>query len=167
MEVSEQAIQIAGFALAHAAWNVSDAPEGELLVPLAFFQTGEALKLVRFEADSQETAIREAKTFIAEEQSQVDAWACAREGLIRNANGVSVDVISVDAWAQGMESPIVFVQAFRPSAAGFFAILGDAVVAVAGKEQQGAAARAFLDQLQEGVRRHPHAGSLWAGWLSA
>jgi hypothetical protein len=166
VRVADDAVLLAGWALAHAAWSLSDAPEGERLCPLAFVQEGEAFKLIRFEADSQEVAIREAKSFLAGEGATKDGWAFAREGLMRDPNGLSGDVISVDAWAQGMESPIVFVQHFRSAATGRFALIGEPILAIEGVEQRGDGVRAHLDRLREGIRQHPSAGELWDGWRS-
>src|SRR5689334_20924277 len=109
MEVSEDAILLAGLALAHAAWSLSDASEGELLVPLAFVQENDAVTFIRFEAGSQKVAIREAKSFLAGEGAMKDGWAFAREGSLRDPDGSASNVISVDAWAKGMDSPIVLV----------------------------------------------------------
>jgi hypothetical protein len=166
MQVSDDAVLLAGLALAHAAWSLSGAPEGELLCPLAFVQEGEAFKLIRFEADSQEVAIREAKSFLNGEGMTKDGWAFAREGLMRESNGPSVDVISVDAWAQGMEKPFVLVQQFRPAAAGRFAIVGAPALAIDGVEQHRDGVRALVERLQDGIRGHPSAGALWDGWRS-
>lgn len=40
MPVPEATALLAGFVLAHAAWSVSDLPEGQLLVPLAMIEEG-------------------------------------------------------------------------------------------------------------------------------
>ena len=166
MRVSDDAVLSAGLALAHAAWSLSDAAEGELLVPLAFVLADGAFTLIRFEAESQEIAIREAKSFLAGEGMTRDGWAFAREGLIRESNGPDVDVISVDAWAKGMESPMVFVQNFRPAATGLFALIGEPILAIEGVEQRGDGVRTLLDRLREGIASHPSAGTLWDGWQS-
>lgn len=40
MPVPEATALLAGFVFAHAAWSVSDLPEGQLLVPLAMIEEG-------------------------------------------------------------------------------------------------------------------------------
>jgi hypothetical protein len=61
--IPEAASLLAGFILAHAAWSVSDLPEGDFLVPLAIVETGSERKLVRFDSETQEQAIAECKAF--------------------------------------------------------------------------------------------------------
>src|SRR2546425_10308417 len=81
---------LAGFVLAHAAWSVSDLPNGELLAPLAMVERGGHREITRFEAASQAAAIAEGRAAMAKLGTSVDAWAFAREGLIRE-NGGPVD----------------------------------------------------------------------------
>ena len=154
---------LAGFVLAHAAWSVSDLPKGELLVPLEVVETGGQRQLLRFQAQTQEQSIAEAKATIATRQGQLDAWAFVREGLMPDGTG-KVDVLTVDAWARGMTRPITFVQKFSPYSSGAFRIKGDAIVIVNGKLVEGAEATGLVRRLYEGVSQHPKAGQLWRGW---
>src|SRR5512132_1724097 len=71
----DSVVLLAGFVLAHAAWSVSDLPKGELLVPLAVVETGGQRQLLRFEAQTQEQSIAEAKATLTKRQGQLDAWA--------------------------------------------------------------------------------------------
>jgi len=61
----DSVVLLAGFVLAHAAWSVSDLPKGELLVPLAVVETGGKRQLLRFEAQTQEQSIAEAKATLS------------------------------------------------------------------------------------------------------
>ena len=135
-------ILLAGFVFANAAWSVSDLPKGDLLVP---------------------QAIAEGKATLTHRQAQLDAWAFGREGLMPEGTG-KVDVLTVDAWAQGMARPITFVQRFRPYSSGAFRIKGDAMVVVDGKALGGTEAARVLSRLYDSVRQHPKAGPLWHGW---
>jgi hypothetical protein len=78
---SAETLHLAGFALAHAAWNVSDLTPDDLLAPLAFIEESGERRLVRFEADTQEEASRSGKAAMEEASQSADAWAFAREGL--------------------------------------------------------------------------------------
>src|SRR6187551_2739418 len=122
MVVSESAGLLAGFVLGHAAWSVSDLPEGELLVPMAIVDNGGERRLVRFEAETQERAIAEAKKYVAEQQSALSSWALAREGQFNGGSG-SVDVLVIDVWAREMKDAMSFVQPFQPFASGQFKLL--------------------------------------------
>jgi hypothetical protein len=160
---SDLAVLLAGFVLAHCAWSVSDLPKGELLVPLAIVEKNSQRELLRFQAQTQEQAIADGKATLAKRQSELDAWALGREGLMSAGNG-KVDVLTIDAWAKGMARPITFVQRFRPGSSGPFRILGDPIVVVEGKALQGAEASRLVNTLYDGVRRHPKAGPLWQEW---
>ncbi len=133
-------ILLAGFVLAHAAWSVSDLPRGELLVPLAVVVEHGQRQLLRFEAQTQEQAIAEGKTTLANRQAQLDAWA------------------------KGMGRPITFVQRFRPYSSGSFRITGDVLVVVDGKVLEGTEAARAVSRLYDGGRQRPKAGQLWQGW---
>jgi hypothetical protein len=154
---------LAGFALAHAAWSVSDLPRGELLVPLAVVEKDGRRQLLRFEARTQEEAIAQAKAALAQRQPELDAWALAREGVMSKGTD-KVDVLSVDAWAKGMGQPITFVQEFIPYSSGAFRVGGDALAIMDGRTLAGAEAARLVAKLYEGVRQHPKAGQLWQGW---
>ena len=158
----DSVVLLAGFVLAHAAWSVSDLPKGGL-VPLAVIETGGQRQLLRFEAQTQEQSIAEAKATLTKRQGQLDAWAFVREGLMPDGTG-KVDVLTVDAWARGMTRPITFVQKFSPYSSGAFRIKGDAIVVVDGKLVEGAEAARLVKRLYEGVSQHPKAGQLWHGW---
>lgn len=156
-------ILLAGFVLAHAAWSVSDLPKDELLVPLAVVEKNGQRQLLRFEAQTQAQVIADGKATLANRQAQLDAWAFGREGLMPEGTG-KVDVLTVDAWAQGMARPITFVQRFRPYSSGAFRITGDAMVVIDGKVLEGTEAALVMKRLYDGVRQHPKAGQLWQGW---
>lgn len=163
MAIPETVSLLAGFVLAHAAWSVSDLPEGDFLVPLAIVETGAERKLVRFEAETQEQAIAEGKAFVAKQQATVSAWALAREGQMNTSTG-KVDVLVVDAWAKGMGEPITYIQPFQPFAVGSFKLLGPAVPVVSGSMLSPEESEPYLTILYRGVSTHGKAAGLWASW---
>lgn len=163
MAIHEAASLLAGFVLAHATWNVSDLPEGDLLVPLAIVETKAGRNLTRFEAETQEQAIAAGKAFVSEQQSTASAWALAREGQMNTSTG-KVDVLVVDAWAEGMSEPISYIQPFQPFATGSFKLLGPAIPVVSGSILSQEQSEPFLGALYRGVSTHDKAASLWASW---
>lgn len=165
MLIPEALIVLAGFVFAHAAWNVSDLPKGELLVPLAIVQESNENQLIRFEGESQVEAIGNAKTYLARLEDTVDAWVFAREGQVEEA-GEYVDVLTIEAKAKGMEDSIVFIQRFQPFAKGEFKLLGPPVVIVAGEIVVGAESNLLLEQLQAGIQSHGQVAPLWSDWIS-
>jgi hypothetical protein len=165
MPIPESAVLLAGFVLAHAAWSVCDLPKGDLLVPLAIVEKDGQRELLRFEAETQEQAITEGKATMVKRQSEVDAWAFAREGQFKDGDKY-VDVISVDAWAKGMSSPITFVQPFQPFASGKFRVLGEPWVVIDGKVQSESVSKQLISQLNRGIRSHSKAAAHWPEWSS-
>lgn len=163
MAASEAAIHLAGFVLSHAAWSISDLPNGELLVPLAITESGGTRKLLRFEAETQEEAIAEGKKYLAEQQAAFSAWAFAREGQVDTGNGY-LDVLSVDAWAEGLQQPIIFVQPFQPFSSGTFKLLGSAVPVVGGAMLSPTESEPYLTILYRGISSHSQAAELWPSW---
>ena len=161
--IPEAATLLAGFVLAHAAWSVSDLPEGELLVPLAMVEIGSERKLVRFETETQDQAITKGKEFVANQKSSSSAWAFAREGQMKTNNG-NIDVLVVDAWAEGMTEPITFIQPFQPYASGTFKLLGPAVPVVADSMLSPEESEPYLSVLYRGVSGHGKAAALWSSW---
>jgi len=155
---------LAGFVLAHAAWSVSDLPKGELLAPLAMVERGGHREITRFEAASQAAAIAEGRAAMAKLGTSVDAWAFAREGLIRE-NGGPVDVLTIDFWAKGMKTPASLVQRYEPFATrGRFRIVGEPVIVISGVAQPPEVAKRWLTTVLQGVHQHPKVASLWSTW---
>jgi len=163
MPVPEATALLAGFVLAHAAWSVSDLPEGQLLVPLAMIEEGSERKLVRFEAETQEEAIFKGKEFVLKQKAAASRWAFAREGQMNTATGY-VDVLVVEAWSAGMAEPIAYIQPFQPFASGAFKLLGPAVPVVGASMLSPEASEPYLAVLYRGISSHRKAASLWASW---
>ena len=162
--MSDLAVLLAGFVLAHAVWSVSDLPEGEALVPLAGIERDGKREFMRFEAETQAEAIDNGKAHMAKFQSEGTTWVFAREGLMRNKDGSAVDVITVEAWQPGMQEPIVFLQFFKPFASGEFKLLGAPVAVVSGKMLPEAEAAPYLEMLQKGIDSHEQVAPLWRSW---
>ena len=164
MTIPEAALLLAGFALAHAAWSISDVPEGELLVPLAMVEEAGQRRLVRFEDATQEEAIRKGKAAMAELTATADAWAFAREGLMPEAGG-KVDVFSVDFWAKGMREPATLIQRFEPFARrGKFRVIGQPELVVKGRVQESKATEDLLPRIRAGIAQHQKVAALWDTW---
>ncbi len=160
------ALLLAGFVLAHAAWSVSDLPQGELLVPLAIVERGGTRELMRFEAATQEEAIKQGKAKMAGLTGTVDAWAFAREGLITEG-GRKIDALTVDFWAKGMEESASLMQRYEPFAArGRFRVIGQPDIIIKGVMQEPHAAEQPVSQVRAGISQHPKAASLWDAWKS-
>jgi hypothetical protein len=165
MPIAETAILVAGFALGHAAWSVSDLPAGELLVPMAIVVRGDKRELVRFAASTQSEAIAKGKATLASFQSEATAWAFVRDGLFP-INGKKTDVLIVEVWSKEAPSTVTFIQRYQPFSSGQFKVLGAALVGIDGIAQGADESKRLDNILYRGVSEHPKAGSLWAQWYS-
>lgn len=163
MPFSDSLITLAGFVLAHAAWSVSDLPQGDLLVPLAIVEKSGERQLLRFEADSQTLAIEKGKEILAQHDKELDQWAFAREGQV-SEDSHNIDVLTVEAKARGVSSSVVFVQRFQPYSTGRFRLVGAPAVVIDGKSQSEEQAKPYLDRLYAGVQSHSKAAEHWREW---
>ena len=167
LAIPEAAALLAGFVLAHAAWSVSDLPKGDLLVPLAVVEKAGKRQLIRYEAETQGEAISKGKAEMKQMSAaaDVDAWAFAREGQFKEGDKY-VNVISVDAWAKGMTTPISFVQKFQPYASGRFKLFGEPWVVIDGKVQDSSISKDLIAKVKRGVQSQSKAAEHWSEWTS-
>lgn len=162
------ALSLAGFALAHAAWSLADADDGELLCPLAVLeQHDRSRRLTRFEADTQEEAIIAGKTAMREASGEVAAWAFAREGAWRKmGSGASGDVLAIDFWATGMPATATLTQPFYRAVNGSRFRIGAVPTLVVGDRLLAAAAAdPCIQAIMHGVQSHAMVATLWPAWL--
>jgi hypothetical protein len=166
--LSAEALFLAGFALAHAAWSVSDTSPDELLCPLVFLERGDERRLVRFEAETQAKAISAMKDAMGAAMREEEAFAAASEGTWR-PNGIgsdSEDVITVDFWAPGMDAAATTLQPFRRAQIeSRFTLLTQPRLVLNGVMVNQDDAAPALELLLEGVRSHSAVHSLWDSWL--
>jgi hypothetical protein len=166
--IPKSATGLAGFTLAHAVWSVSDTTPSELLCPLAFIDGPDGRALTRFEAASQEAAIRGGKDAMAELTRRGVAWAFAREGLWRaSKNAAGVDAIVVDAWAPGLSQPVSVVQTFQRASAGQGFRVGSTMLVVNGALAPEPLATETIAEIRAAVDSHTAARDLWPQWQSA
>jgi hypothetical protein len=156
LTIPEVALRLTGFVLGHALWNVSDIPDGELLVPLALTERAGQRELLRFAADSQEVAIRNGKARMIQLAGTVDAWAFARDGVFNET-----DAITVDFWAKGMKDPATVVQRYEPlKKRGRFKVIGQPVIAIQGNVLGPSEQKEVLPELNKGLLQHTKVAEL-------
>jgi hypothetical protein len=163
MSTADSTLTLAGYTFAHAAWNISDLPKGDLLCPLAMVEESGQRQLLRFESESQQGAIALGKATLARREHEFDSWAFAREGLFREGSG-SVDVLIVEAKSRGEALSVVFVQRFQPFASGRFKLLGVPMVLIGERALSIEEAEPYLARLYVGVQAHSEAAELWNEW---
>lgn len=166
-QLPQSGLSLAGFALAHAAWSISDTEDGELLCPLAVIEThsGER-RLMRFAADTQEAAIMAGKTAMREASADAAAWAFAREAVWRKMGIEQAgDVLAVDFWATGMPGPATIMQHFNRAANGSrFRIGASPTLVFDGIRLSADAAAPSIAAIMAGVGAHTAVAELWPTW---
>jgi hypothetical protein len=168
--LSAESLFLAGFTLAHAAWSVSDTTSDELLCPLAVFEKDGERRLLRFEAETQEQAIRAMKEAMARSAHAGEAFAAAREGAWRPSGPDTdpEDVLTVDFWSPGMDAPISTLQPFRRAqGARGFALLGAPMLLINGAIVRPDDAAPAVEVLLQGVHSHSGVQPLWHDWQSS
>lgn len=165
----DSVLHLAGFALAHAAWSVRDAPHADLLVPFVVVRSDGQQELIAFEAASQDEAVEEGKRAAARLAGRAEAWAFAREGMLRRTGeGAGQEVLVVEFGGEGVGGRYVLIQPYaRATADRAFVLVGDLILTLAGEVLDGEDARSVLDGMAQGVGQHAAAAPLWAGWRRA
>jgi hypothetical protein len=163
----EDALRFGGVTLAHAAWIASDLHDGEVVCPIVMIEKDDSREVLACEASTQQEAV-ELGTRKTQEltYADVDRWAFAREGLIKNPESTDkFDVLLVSCWSKGLDEPIKVLQMFSPNWPGSFRLIGLPVVVIhehASPEPAQTNLRMFVKQ---GIESHPH-GSMWDTWHS-
>ncbi len=166
METFASALRFGGFALAHAAYCVSDLKGGDLLIPFAVLEQDGKQSIERFYAETQEEAIANGKASLDGFRNLLDYWAFVREGL-RSVNGSDqkTDVLVVSTWAQGLEQPVILMQDYSPNTNGRFLLLGKTTVIV----NDTIFAEEYQEEMRpvilEGVAAHAQ-GKNWKKWTA-
>ena len=162
MQIDEQALLAAGFALAHALWSISDLEDG-LLVPLAIVRSGSQPKLFRYEGATQQEAIETGKRATAGFTASSETWAFARDGVLRDEE--VIDVISVDCWAPGMIAPVTLIQRYVPFTRNRrFQLIGGIQLVVDGTIVREEAAEPAIKIVREGLLSHFKVAELFPTW---
>lgn len=162
----DSVLHLAGFALAHAAWSVADAPHADLLVPFIIVRSDGQQELIPFEAETQDEAIEEGKRAAARLAGRADAWAFAREGTLRTRDGGSAqDVLIVEFGGADVAGRYVLIQPYERSTEGrAFGIVGDPILTLAGEVLGADDVRWVLAGVEQGIREHAAVTPLWSAW---
>jgi hypothetical protein len=166
-QLPEPGLSLAGFALAHAAWSLSDTDDGEQLCPLAVVESPDGeRRLMRFEADTQEEAIIAAKSAMRDATADAAAWAFAREAVWRKmGTDQAGDMLAIDFWATGMPSAATIMQHFNRATNGRrFRIGGAPTLLVGGMPLSADVASASITAIMAGVHAHAAVAELWPTW---
>lgn len=109
--VSENALRLAGFLLAHATWIIADLEPGQLYVPQALCLKDGELSLNVFEADTQVEAVANGKAFMEKEAGNFDGCAFARDGLVRQGEK-AIDTLTIDMANEDGDFVLTMIQPY-------------------------------------------------------
>ena len=164
MIIHDEALHLAGLALAHALWSASDLEGDDMVVPLAFVRQGEQIQLMRFEAATQAEAIARGHEAMQNASANGLPWAFARDAMIRN-NGVPSDAIAVESWSPGSDEVITVIQRYVPFArTRRFTLEGELELSVGGRVLGGNSVAELIAVVRDGIQSHTAAADLFTAW---
>ncbi len=167
MLVPRSAGLLAGEVLAHAVWSISEAPEGEILVPLAGMLREGKVELVRFVPEELSgDFITFARQQLEDQRSKLEAWTLAYDTRVTRDQG-KVDAIVFEVWGQGMATSAMFAQPYQPFHSGMFKLLGEPFSLGAATSDAQDTLAETLKTFRRGVANHHQVAVLWDGWLTA
>jgi hypothetical protein len=157
-----EALRLAGFALAHAAWSIEG---GQTLCTLAFVDVDtDDKQLIRYEAETIPDSIEGAHSDLAERLRDGGIAALVFDGFLTPEGGERSDALCVEVFGPRAQPLGLFFQPYRaakrpriqlPGRSSRFAITGEPFVDDSIKISR--AEQIIL----EGAREHPHGARLF------
>lgn len=161
--VPNEAIEFAGFVLAHCAAIADSNRAGELICPFALLEGDEGRQMVHFESQTQEEAVSKGWASLVDAKSNAESWAFGREGLYREPNGRAVDVLTVTVWMPGMKEHYSVLQRFsrQEDQAIYFIEAPELLKHMADSAEP--VEEWDVKAVERGVAHHPN-GEKWSKW---
>jgi hypothetical protein len=159
----DDAIEYAGFVLAHCAAVADANREGELICPFVVVTDTDGRKVVDFESETQEEAV--AKGWASLPQAKTDKvwWAFGREGIYREPDGKGTDVLTVTVWIPGMKYHHSFSQRFGRGPDQSLYLIGSTEALKHEAQYAEPLTRWKEEALARGISSHPQ-GTHWSRW---
>ena len=158
-----EAIEYAGFVLAHCAAIADANRDGELICPFAVITDPEGRRVVDFESETQEEAVSKGWASLPEAKSKRIWWAFGREGIYREPDGKGTDVLTVTVWTPRMKYPHSFQQLFGRGPDQAIYLIGEAMALKHEGEYAEPIERWNKAALARGISSHRE-GNRWSGW---
>ncbi len=164
-KVSESALRLAGFLLAHATWIITDLDPGELYVPQALCLKDGQLSLSVFEADTQVEAVANGKAFMKEEAGNFDGCAFARDGLVRQGD-TAIDTLTIDMANEDGDFVLTMIQPYSKRD-GMRLLGAETFLTPDGSMTSDETADALRPIIHEGADSHAGANKNWTALTSS
>jgi hypothetical protein len=110
--IPDEALEYAGFVLAHCAAVADEHRLGELICPFAVLVDENGRHVVDFESESQAEAVEKGWRTLPDAKSRKQWWAFGREGTYRAPDNSAADVLTVTVWLPKMKHHISVLQKF-------------------------------------------------------
>jgi hypothetical protein len=162
--VENAALELAGFYVAHAIWNVSEAEEGELLCPMLAFSDAETPRKMQRLVDESEGgqcwAVGYGRESLTQNRMDAEVAALVFEGLVTTNAGAKSDAILAEVRSYSPQSLSVdLVVPFTPASSGRFQVHRPQVIRSHGSTFN---VEQTLSAFFRGVSEHPRGDDLWA-----
>jgi len=162
MPIPDNALNLAGFALAQAVKNISLLGEDDALCPFAIVEQAGKRTNTPFEAPKHDIAIARGKEAMSQAGKTADAWAFAREDLTQQGKD-PFDAISIDFWTKGMKSPATLIQRFElPNGHRKIHLIGDPGLVIDSIVQDPGEVGHLIRHIMQGVVQHRQSGAVVA-----
>ena len=160
--IPDEAIEFAGFVLAHCAAVADSNRAGELICPFAVLRKSGQQEVVDFESETQAEAVENGWKSLPAAQSTRTGWAFSREGIFRS-NGSAEDVLTVSTWLPAMKEHISVLQRFGRGPEQELVLQGEPELLI--HEAEGATEVEYWNRtaLSRGIESHPQ-GKRWPEW---
>jgi hypothetical protein len=161
--IPDEAIEFAGFVLAHCAAIADSNRAGELICPFAVLRKRGHQEVVDFESTTQAEAVEKGWRSLPEAKSKKVSWAFGREGIYRNGESAQ-DVFTVSVWLPTMQEHVSVLQRFKRGPEQELLLQGNPELLVHVAETATEVEVWNRSALSRGVESHPQ-GLRWAEWL--
>jgi hypothetical protein len=161
VNIFDPAVLLAGYLMAHSAFNLSFVDEVKTLTPMSLCAKDGKLSPKFHTGTTQADAVSAAKLELSTNQAQCDSWAFAREGVMQE-DGHDVHTLAVSSWSSGMKEPVDFVQRFERAPR--FKLVGEPLAASGGVILIGPQSEQMIVLLRKGIAKHPDGGNRWDAW---
>jgi hypothetical protein len=160
--IPDEAVEFAGFVLAHCAAIADSNRTGELICPFAVLRKSGRQEVVDFESETQAEAVEKGWKSLPAAQLKKTGWAFGREGIFRG-NESAEDVLTVSTWLPAMKQHISVLQRFRRGPEQELVLFGEPELMIHGAEGATEVENWNRSALSRGIESHPQ-GKRWSEW---
>lgn len=154
-----QLMELAGIALAHSVWIVSD---GTVLSPVVWKECQGDRTVAVFESFTSDDPVAMARRHVDEIGPEVDRAVVVVDGYVTVGN-IGTDALVAEARTAGLTTPLTLLVRYRPAdRPGGFAVLGDTLFCGPFDEATGSA---YLRLVWAGVEQHKEGARVWKAHL--